>query len=186
MNYYISDLHFGHYNIIKLCNRPFTTVEEMNETLIKNWNDTITDNDTIYVVGDFAFLDVEKALAIRNRLKGKIVLIEGNHDIKNLKNPKFRTAFDEVHQLLTIVDHIDDKDYMIALCHYPIVEWNGYFRNSYHIFGHIHNNTRNKSYEIVRNEPRALNCGCEITNYRPMTLEELIKVNDVYKRRSPK
>lgn len=182
MNYYIADTHFGHYNIIRLCNRPFQTVEEMNETLINNWNKTVSNEDTVYIVGDFAFLDVDKSLEILYRLNGKKILIEGNHDIKNLKNPKFRNAFDEVHQLITIVDN----NTMVSLCHYPIVEWNGYFRNSYHIFGHIHNTTKNKSYEIVRNEPRALNCGADVTDFRPMTLKELIKANNVYKRRSPK
>ena len=52
MVYFIADPHFGHVNAIRLCNRPFETIEEMNETLIQNWNERIHNNDTVYIVGD--------------------------------------------------------------------------------------------------------------------------------------
>ena len=79
MNYYIADLHFGHRNIISLCNRPFDNVKEMNQKLIKNWNSVVNDKDNVYIVGDlfFKFQDIENILA---SLKGKKRLIIGNHD----------------------------------------------------------------------------------------------------------
>ncbi len=54
MNFYISDLHLGHYNVIKMCNRPFSSVEEMDETLINNWNAAVHDEDDVYILGDFS------------------------------------------------------------------------------------------------------------------------------------
>ena len=54
MNFYISDTHFGHANIIRLCNRPFQDVERMDNTLINNWNNTVSNKDTVYILGDFA------------------------------------------------------------------------------------------------------------------------------------
>ena len=60
MNYFISDLHFGHLNIIRLDNRPFTTLEEMDNKLIENWNNTVTRDDTIYILGDFSWYKADK------------------------------------------------------------------------------------------------------------------------------
>lgn len=54
-NFYISDTHFGHSNIIRHCNRPFVNADEMDEVLIKNWNSVVTNRDTVYILGDFAF-----------------------------------------------------------------------------------------------------------------------------------
>ncbi|MBQ8000212.1 MAG: hydrolase, partial [Ruminococcus sp.] len=61
MMFFTADTHFGHANIVEKFNRPFNTVEEMNETLIKNWNDRITGSDTVFIMGDMFFrcADVE-------------------------------------------------------------------------------------------------------------------------------
>ena len=52
MIYFTADTHFGHINVIKLCNRPFATIDEMNEKMIENWNAKVTNGDTIYILGD--------------------------------------------------------------------------------------------------------------------------------------
>lgn len=76
----IGDTHFMHRNIIKYCNRPFKDVEEMTETLIKNWNSVVGKNDIVYVVGDFALCGKAKIIEIGNQLNGRKRLILGNHD----------------------------------------------------------------------------------------------------------
>ena len=173
MNYYIADMHLGHTNIIRLCNRPFNDVNEMNETLISNWNSRVTDEDTVYVIGDFAYKSAEDPVKILKQLKGRKVLIEGNHDKGNLKNSAFRAEFDEIRSMKSIIDN----DRRIVLCHYPIVEWDGYFKGAYLVYGHIHNNIKNRAYKVMKDEKLALNAGVEITGYMPVTFDELVKCN---------
>ena len=51
MIYFTADTHFGHYNVIRFCDRPFASAEEMDEAMIQNWNDRVTGNDTVYILG---------------------------------------------------------------------------------------------------------------------------------------
>ena len=81
MKYFvISDTHFGHENIIQYCNRPFKTVEEMDNVLIKNWNETVSNKDVVVHLGDFALCSKKMAREICSQLNGKKILIKGNHD----------------------------------------------------------------------------------------------------------
>ena len=75
-----SDQHFGHTNIIRYCNRPFADVAEMNEVLIDRWNETVSDIDTVWVLGDVALGPIKESLALVRRLRGRKVLVAGNHD----------------------------------------------------------------------------------------------------------
>ena len=84
MNFYISDTHFGHQNIIRYDNRPFSTADEMDEVLIDRWNDVVSDEDTVYVLGDFSWHREEKTLEILDSLSGRKVLIKGNHDTRTI------------------------------------------------------------------------------------------------------
>ena len=82
--FFTSDLHFGHANVIRFDGRPFETVEEMNEELIRRWNAKVDKGDLVYVLGDMIWRMQDCASVIR-RLNGQIILIKGNHDrfIKN-------------------------------------------------------------------------------------------------------
>lgn len=79
MIYYIADTHFGHENIIEMCNRPFSNVDEMNNVMIERWNKKIKGNDTVYVIGDM-FFRCSDPESIMKQLKGKKRLLNGNHD----------------------------------------------------------------------------------------------------------
>lgn len=79
--FFTSDLHFGHKNIIKFCNRPWDTTEEMDEALIANWNSVVGDNDIVFDLGDFAFATNRRWKDILERLNGRHYLILGNHEI---------------------------------------------------------------------------------------------------------
>ena len=75
-----ADLHFGHKNIIEYENRPFVDIKDMDEALIRNWNNKVNKNDKIFVAGDFSFYDKEETANIVRQLNGHKILIKGNHD----------------------------------------------------------------------------------------------------------
>ena len=134
MIYFTSDLHLGHENAIKLCNRPFGSVEEMDETLIQNWNSRVTNNDTIYILGDMMFRIHKPPEEYLSRLKGKKHLLLGNHDKTWIKKCDLSKWFVSVNDLL----HTSDGQHNISLCHYPMMSFPHMRRNGYMIFGHIH------------------------------------------------
>lgn len=170
MNYYTSDLHLGHENIIAHCSRPFSDAEEMDRTIITNWNSIIKDNDDVYILGDIAFrLTDHDSIPKIKSLKGRKHLIVGNHDVKNLKDARFRECFVSVDSYL----EIKENGRKIVLFHYPIAEWNGYYHGAYHIYGHIHNNPV-ECCGYMDALPNAFNAGTDLHNFFPVTLDELI------------
>lgn len=111
MNYYTSDLHLGHENIIAHCSRPFSDAEEMDRTIITNWNSIIKDNDDVYILGDIAFkLTDHDSIPKIKSLKGRKHLIVGNHDVKNLKDARFRECFVSVDSYLEIKENGRNKN----------------------------------------------------------------------------
>ncbi|PZT52200.1 metallophosphoesterase [Paenibacillus silvae] len=139
--YYTSDHHFSHNNIIQHENRPFCSIEEMNEKLISQWNNTVSSNDKVYYLGDFVFGGITKWESIIPRLKGKIHLTVGNHDNANAVK-KMIHHFEEVENM--IVRKIDKQH--LFLFHYPIEI--GLTPNAYSIHGHIHSKPSNHVNQI--------------------------------------
>ena len=169
MNYYIADTHFGHDNIRRLSNRPFNNVEEMDETIIQNWNNKVTNDDDVYILGDFSHKS-EDPIAYLKRLNGKKHLIVGNHDNRLLKNPACKKYFVEIADMKMV----DDNGTQIVLCHYPLVEWNGYYRNVLHFYGHVHNTYHNETTRYARDMKNAYNVGVDVIGLAPCTLNEII------------
>lgn len=172
MNYYISDMHLGHKNVLKFDSRPFESVEKMNENFITNWNAKVTDEDDIWVLGDFCYRSEKDPSFYLKQLKGKKHLIIGNHDKVTVNSGSALNYFDSVERL----QHIKDREYNVILCHFPLADWNAKHRGSYHVYGHIHNN-KDEVYEFMKKQERALNAGCMINNYEPVILEELLENN---------
>ena len=175
MNLYTSDLHFGHKNVMLFDHRPFADVEEMDAFIMQCWNSRVQSDDMVYILGDFCHKSPKTPDWYLKRLKGHKTLIIGNHDGKLLKNQRAMSYFDRVE----IMMEIEDGENHLCLCHYPIAEWNGYFRKSWHIYGHIHNK-KAETYEIMKTKERALNAGCMINNYAPASLNELIRNNKIF------
>ena len=176
MNYYIADTHFGHENVIRFDNRPFMNVGEMDKEMIKYWNACVSEKDDIYVIGDFAYRNKHDFIWYLKQLKGHKHLIVGNHDGKLLEDKAAIAYFETVSHYLEIVD--DNR--RIILSHYPLAEWNGYHRESFHIYGHIHNKT-DGAFQYMKKMERAINAAVCINNYVPCTLSELIANNQIFK-----
>jgi len=129
--FFTADMHLCHANIIKHCNRPFQSVEDMNRTLIDNWNLVVGENDTIYHLGDL-FLGKRNDIDILEELNGHIHLILGSHD--NSQWLRKTGLFDSMCNLKTI--RIDGQK--IVLCHYAMRVWESSHHGSWHLFGHSH------------------------------------------------
>ena len=90
MTYYISDLHFGHKNILSFDNRPFKSIEEHDKALINNWNEVVGIDDDVWILGDFSWYNATKTIEFYKRLNGNKHLCIGNHDKKLLRNKEVR------------------------------------------------------------------------------------------------
>jgi calcineurin-like phosphoesterase family protein len=182
MIYFTADQHFGHFNIIKHCNRPFENSYEMDQFMIARWNERVNANDTVYVVGDLMFRTGMHPSIYLDKLMGKKHLIIGNHDKYWMKKVNLDDYFESVSQMLII----SDDSHKITLCHYPMMSWEGVRRGAYHVYGHIHNNTGDFSWPLLSKMPNALNAGVDINDYYPVTIENMIINNEKHKRIIPK
>lgn len=175
MNLYISDLHFGHENIIKFDNRPFRDVDTMDRSMIKLWNKRVSKDDDVFIVGDFCFRSTKEPEWYLQQLKGHKHLVIGNHDSVLLNSNKAMSYFESVDKMM----HVSDMGNQICLCHFPIAEWNKYKTGSYLIYGHIHAN-KDDTYEFMKTRKRALNAAACINNYAPVSFKELIRNNEIF------
>ena len=168
--YFTADLHFGHSNIIRLAGRPFSDVEEMDKVLVRNWNSTVKQEDEIYIIGDFSWhSDPEKVNSLLKKLNGRKFLITGNHDYF-LKNKNFdRSQFVWIKSY-AVIKHEGTK---LVLFHYPIEEWDGFYRGSVHIHGHQHNgpeyNVKQQKLNLKRYD-----AGVDANNYAPVSINHII------------
>ncbi len=160
--FFTSDTHFNHKNIIRHCDRPFSSVDEMNETMIRNWNQDAGRQDTIYHIGDFAWRDADE---IARRLNGNIHMLWGNHDRGS------KQARDSFHRTYhgTLELKFGDGRFMVAN-HYPMLSWNRSFHGSWHVFGHVHSSPT-KQLDIQM--PNSYDVGVDNNNFRLVSLDEL-------------
>ncbi len=179
MIWFTSDCHFGHTNIIKYCNRPFKNVDEMDNELIRLWNESVKPDDTIYIAGDFCMKLAKHRRYyeyIVNQLNGKKILIPGNHEIEKYNF------------------YCGDRGIGFWSIHYPYIEVEGFpvchdpslataDRSKWFLCGHVHN-----QYHICGN---VINVGVDVNNYRPISLIDIkalaannkIKIEDTRKRK---
>ena len=183
--FFTSDLHFGHENVIRFDNRPFNTVAEMDEEMIKHWNAKVGKGDIVYVLGDFIWkAATNEAVSIIRRLNGQIILIKGNHD-RFLHNAAAKKALAGIKDYDDICVTLEDgTTRRCILSHYFIPFYNGHRYQAIHLHGHSH--FTEESAEEVRittelNEKgydlKIYNVGCMYWNYTPVTLDEILEKN---------
>lgn len=174
--FFTSDTHFGHKNIIKYCDRPFKDVNEMDESLIMNWNNTVPLDGVVFHLGDLSFGNESYTTDIINRLNGKIILVDGNHDdIDTIKRIANQNPFK-----LTIANSIQDVDIIVedeklrfVLCHYAMCVWNKSHYGSIHLFGHSHGS-------LPDTDRRSMDVGVDTNNYTPYGLDDILTL--IYKK----
>lgn len=172
MNLYIADTHFGHDNVIRFDGRPFADAAEMWRVMRELWNGRVRDDDDVWIIGDFVMRSDKPASFYLERLKGHKHLIMGNHDPGMLRDEKSAACFETIDKM----HHIVDGKNNIIMCHFPIAEWNRMHHGSYLIYGHIHNR-RDDTYDFMKTRERALNAGCMINGYMPVSFQELVENN---------
>jgi calcineurin-like phosphoesterase family protein len=141
--------HFGHKGILNYTSRPYASVEEMDQALVDNWNKTVNSGDTVIHLGDFGW---EGSAGVLRRLNGHVILLQGNHD-----KPGWGKDYMELAAL----------GRKWVLMHYPIEEWNGYFKGALHCHAHTHKTSLASGHN-------RFNVGVDATGLKPISLDELV------------
>lgn len=189
--FFTADTHFGHKNVIPYCKRPYTDTHEMDEDLIKKWNETVSPDDTIFHLGDFAFASQLRTKEIIGRLNGYKILIMGNHDRKNAdwwESAGFNRAMKPPYgQVVSYLEGPDKAGVRFYMSHFPHREVMGeYDQRDYLaqrapqravldrplVHGHVH-----ESWKL---RPNLVNAGVDVWGYKPVHLSKVLEcVNHV-------
>ena len=158
MYFFTADQHFAHKNIIRYCKRPFGSIEEMDNTIINNFNSVVTKKDHTIHVGDFTFKNPEKYI---KQLNGSHTFLRGNHD---------RWMNKQYHEIWC---RTIEKQHVVA-CHYAMRVWNRSHYGSWQVYAHSHGEL----------EPIGLqwDAGVDNNNFYPVSFEELKEIFKKYKK----
>lgn len=156
MDWFISDTHFSHANIIIYSNRPFKNIDEMDYAIINRWNCTVSPDDNVYHLGDFGFGREEHLQEILDQLNGRKHLIRGNHDkhAVRLHGWEWIKDYYEIH-----IKHHE----IVCLFHYPMKAWNMSHFGSIALHGHMHG--------ILDGNSQTLDVGVDCWDYTPVNLD---------------
>lgn len=159
MYWFTADEHYGHSNALKYCKRPFEDVNEMDNTIIRNHNEVVSQEDTVIHAGDFTLAKKQTAYEYINKLNGNHIFLNGSHD-KWLKGNK------NINQ---IWEKYFDKQ-MIVVCHYALKVWPCSHYNSYLLYGHSHGK--------LEPEGKSWDIGVDNNNFYPVSLEKIKEIMD--------
>jgi calcineurin-like phosphoesterase family protein len=176
--YFTADTHFGHGAAIRFGHRPFSSVQEMNEALVRNINACVQERDELYVLGDFSCgIPAKDAAAIRGRIRCRNVhLVAGNHDkgwgAKGA--PELDGVFDVLSRVCDVKVHGREL-HRLLLCHYPLPEWPGMERGVIMLHGHIH--SRGPEYnELCRSQGLLrYDMGVDANGMQPVSMKKIEK-----------
>jgi calcineurin-like phosphoesterase family protein len=182
--WFTADLHLGHGNIIKYCQRPFMTPKETeqvrinprgklrlceetvrrhDDALLEAINSRVAEDDILWVVGDFCWGPLEQAVRYRDRIRCRNVhLVWGNHDHRSIR-PIFRDVLEQ--------GMIRVEGQEIWLNHYPMRSWNKAFHGSWHLYGHVHGQLT--AEDKANDSTLVKDVGVDACDYRPWSFEDL-------------
>ena len=171
--FFTSDTHFGHSKIIDYCKRPFSSIEEHDKTLIQNWNNVVGQDDTVFHLGDFAYGNSQFISNIIKQLNGNIILIKGNHDLRNMNPTLYNMFSDAVYQARILIDK-----QTVYLNHFPFLCFDhgdiNLYKDNYSIqlFGHVHSGPLTSSEDTSRLNillPTQYDVGVDNNNFTPIS-----------------
>jgi len=167
-----SDMHIGHKNVIQYSNRPFSSVEEMNETLIENWNSKVGHDDIVFNLGDFAFLNQNKIIEILKKLKGTQYFIYGNHD-RQMASDAVQNFCKRTKKIKLFCDVIECNynKTPIYMCHYAHRVWNKHHHGAIHLYGHSHGSLP----QIGRSMDVGVDSNDMPTDHSPRSLDDVVE-----------
>jgi len=173
--WFTADHHFGHARILQYCDRPFANVTEMDDALIRNWNERIHREDTVYHLGDFCMGGIDMAWRYLARLNGYIFFVPGGHDRRWClpKNCPNGCNWDILPQL--VETRIEGRTFV--LCHYPMAQWEKSRYGAWHLHGHSHGKmglAKPADYRVMAKgiKPACrVDVGVDAWNFYPVPLE---------------
>ena len=173
--FFSADHHFGHKNILKYADRPFSSVQEMNAELIKRHNSVVSPNDSVYFVGDFAFMQPHQIVNILRQMNGRKYFIPGNHD-KSMNDASVKSEFErfypfDSHPKIRVQDDTIEKGYQeIVLCHFAMRVWDKSHHGVWNLYGHSHGS--------LDDDPNALaiDVGVDVFDFYPVEYQEVKKI----------
>lgn len=158
-----SDTHYSHRNIIRYCSRPFDSIEQHDDELIRRFNSKVGPDDIVYHIGDFCLGDARAATNVYRRLNGReIHLIKGNHD--KLRN--YIGIFTSVQDVLMLKLGKEPASWL-WLSHYAHARWPHAHHGALHVFGHSHGHFKGLG--------RSMDVGVDTNNFFPYNAKEIIK-----------
>ena len=174
--FFTSDTHFGHTNILKYCNRPFTNIQEHDEEIVKRWNEVVPEDGIVFHLGDIGFCSETYLKDILEKLNGKIYWIIGNHDWRRITKaiiPRFECITQQM--VIRIGSHN-----IVYLNHFPFLCYSGSNKeNVYQLFGHVHSGPlSNGGFDIsklVNLNKNQYDVGVDNNDFRPISWESIKK-----------
>lgn len=173
--WFTSDHHFFHGNVIKHCDRPFSGADQMNELMVEKWNACVQPYDRVIHIGDLYWgKDVAAKRALRARLNGRICLVPGNHD-----RPQQMLADGLVDEILPLIYSENFKcakgvERKLVLCHYPMQEWDQFYRGSIHLHGHCHGNAPG---QVTLSGPiKRLDVSVDCHDFMPLCVDDVLEI----------
>ena len=184
--FFTADLHLLHERVIEYSGRPFKHKDHMTEELVRCWNQTVSVEDTVYVLGDVGLGKPATIAGILHRLNGTKILVAGNHDQRSTESEEFTSCFESIDTLVTVKipdATIPGGHQLAVLCHYPMLVWDRSHYGTWQLHGHCHGSLPDDR-SALRLDVGIDSAAQKLGEYRPWSYEE-IKTHMSKKRWAP-
>ena len=173
--WFTSDTHFFHHQVVEKCQRPFGSVEEMNEELIRRWTAVVHSDGIVFHLGDFCFGKSENWHQILDRLKGRIYLVLGNHDAGHISEDVAARFEGVAFQM-----RLNVNGQKIYLNHFPYLAYSGDTHGTWQLFGHLHSTPHSPgmidAQRLAMLQPNQYDVGVDNNNFAPVSYQQIQQI----------